>query len=333
VPPSRTTGTRSGSSRGGRGATVAGFAVSLAALAAVVWWALHQPAPQFPSAAADWAEVGLALALYATATCVRAERWRILLLDQGARPSRADMYGLTVVGFFGNNVLPARGGDVVRVLLGAPRVGASRRTVIGTLLAERLLDVVVLASLFVVLALTVAGGPGLPHGEALALAIGGLVVAAAIAAVVLHVLHRRGLLARLRDFVRPMLASTVGLRGRHGAVMLGMTAVIWLLEGGVWSAVGAAANTGMSVLDGFYVLALASMFALIPSGPGYAGTVDAATVIGIKAVGGTNATAYLVLVRFVVFVPISIVGFIVLMVRYGGRRALRLRTAPEATAS
>jgi glycosyltransferase 2 family protein len=244
------------------------------------------------------------------------------------------MYGLTLVGFFGNNVLPARGGDVFRVLLGAPRVGASRRTVIGTLLAERLLDVVILATLFVVLALTIAGGNGLPEGNALLVALAVAAALLALAALVLHLLHRRGLLARVRDFARPMLASTVNLRGRHGALMLGLTALIWLLEGGVWSAVGAAADTGMSGLDGFYVLALASMFALIPSGPGYAGTVDAATVIGIKAVGGTNATAYLVLVRFVVFVPITIVGLVVALTRYGGRRALRLSTAePEATAS
>jgi glycosyltransferase 2 family protein len=298
----------------------------------VVWWALRQPAPKFPSSPGDWAQVGLALGLYALATCVRAERWRILLVDQGAAPTRADMYGLTLVGFFGNNVLPARGGDVFRVLLGAPRVGASRRTVIGTLLAERLLDVVILATLFVVLALTIAGGEGLPNGDALLIALGALAALLALAAVTLHLLHRRGVLARVRDFVRPMLASTANLRGRHGAMMLALTAVIWLLEGGVWSAVGGAANTGMSVLDGFYVLALASMFALIPSGPGYAGTVDAATVIGIKAVGGTNATAYLVLVRFVVFVPITIVGLVVALARYGGRRALRL-SAPEPEAS
>jgi glycosyltransferase 2 family protein len=282
--------------------------------------------------------VGAALLLYAIATGVRAERWRVLLHDQDVTASRADVYGLTLVGFFGNNVLPARGGDVFRVLLLAPRTitprtGASKRTLVGTLLAERLLDVVVLGTLFVVLALTIAGGNGLPNGDTLLVALAVAAVLLAIAAIALHLLHRRGLLARLRDFVRPMLASTVNLRGRHGALMLGMTAVIWLLEGGVWSAVGVAANTGMSGLDGFYVLALASMFALIPSGPGYAGTVDAATVIGIKAVGGTNATAYLVLVRFIVFVPITIVGLAVALVRYGGRRALRLaRSAPEGGA-
>ena len=76
----------------------------------------------------------------------------------------------------------------------------------------------------------------------------------------------------------------------------------------------------MSFLEGLYLVALASVFALIPSGPGYAGTQDAATVIGIKAIGGTGATAvsYLVMLRFVLLVPITVVGLLLLAFRYGG---------------
>jgi uncharacterized membrane protein YbhN (UPF0104 family) len=89
--------------------------------------------------------------------------------------------------------------------------------------------------------------------------------------------------------------------------------------------VGEAANVGMSPIEALYVLALASMFALVPSGPGYAGTVDAATILGIKAVGGSSraAVSYLILVRFIVFVPITIVGLIVAVARYGGFRRLK----------
>jgi uncharacterized protein (TIRG00374 family) len=292
---------------------------------AVVWWASKQPAPKLPRTRDDIAAALVALALYAVATCLRAERWRILLLDQGASPARSDMYGLTLVGFAGNNVLPARGGDVVRVVLGAPRAKTDWRTMVGTLLAERLLDIAVLASLFVFLALTIAGGTGLPHGQTLAWLAVGLAVLVLLATAVVRGLVRRGLWDRLRAFVTPMLASTVALRGRHGALMLGLTALIWGIEGCVWYAVGDAANVGMSPIEALYVLALASMFALVPSGPGYAGTVDAATILGIKAVGGSSraAVSYLILVRFIVFVPITIVGLIVAVARYGGFRRLK----------
>ena len=66
----------------------------------------------------------------------------------------------------------------------------------------------------------------------------------------------------------------------------------------------------MDPIEGCYIVALASVFALIPSGPGYAGTQDAAAVTGILALGGTHSQAvtYLILVRFVIAVPITVVG-------------------------
>ena len=100
-------------------------------------------------------------------------------------------------------------------------------------------------------------------------------------------------------------------------------------RGGRWIAVGASVGFAMSFLEGLYLVALASVFALIPSGPGYAGTQDAATVIGIKAIGGTGATAvsYLVMLRFALLVPITAVGFLLLVARYGGLGAGRGRRA------
>ena len=76
----------------------------------------------------------------------------------------------------------------------------------------------------------------------------------------------------------------------------------------------------MTPIEGLYIVALASVFAMIPSGPAYAGTQDAAAIIGIKALGGTSAqaVAYIVMLRFVIVVPITLVGLVLLVTRYGG---------------
>jgi glycosyltransferase 2 family protein len=134
---------------------------------------------------------------------------------------------------------------------------------------------------------------------------------------------------RIHDFVAPMLSSTLRLLSRHGALMVAMTFGVWIIETCAWIAVGASVGFGMSFLEGLYLVALASVFALIPSGPGYAGTQDAATVIGIKAIGGTGATAvsYLVMLRFALLVPITAVGFVLLAARYGGLARLRAARA------
>jgi glycosyltransferase 2 family protein len=104
-----------------------GIAISVVAVAGVVWWALHQEPPQFPDSAGEWGALGGAIALYALATLVRGERWLSLLRAEGGRPSRADAQGLNAVGYAANNVLPARAGDAVRVFLMAPRATTCRR--------------------------------------------------------------------------------------------------------------------------------------------------------------------------------------------------------------
>jgi uncharacterized protein (TIRG00374 family) len=303
--------------------SVVGIVISAVALAAVVWWALQQDPPQLPHTPAEVGALIGAIGLYAVNTLVRSERWHRLLLDDGAHPLRADSYSLTTIGYAVNNVLPARAGDAVRVVLLAPRADASRRTVLGTIVAERLLDVGVILVLFLVVGYAILGEVGAGSVEWIVLASVAVVVGIAVAIV----LVRRN--ERIHAFVAPMLSSTRRLLSRHGALLVAMTFVIWIIEAGAWIAVGASVGFAMSFLEGLYLVALASVFALIPSGPGYAGTQDAATVIGIKAIGGTGATAvsYLVMLRFTLLVPITAVGFLLLAGRYGGIAQLRTARA------
>ena len=135
----------------------------------MVWWAPQQEPPDLPSSGTELAALVGAIALYALATVVRSERWQRLLVDEGATPERVDTYALTCVGYMGNNVLPARAGDAIRVVLMAPRAATSIRTVVGTLLAERLLDIAVLVAIFVVVGYGLLGEVGGRSVEIIAL--------------------------------------------------------------------------------------------------------------------------------------------------------------------
>jgi uncharacterized membrane protein YbhN (UPF0104 family) len=297
-----------------------GIAISLLALAGVVWWASRQEPPELPSSGSELAALVAAIALYALATVVRSERWQRLLVDEGAAPQRVDTYALTCVGYMGNNVLPARAGDAVRMILMAPRAATSKRTVIGTLLAERLLDVAVLVAIFVIVGYGLLGEVGGDKVEIIVLALAGL----AVTALVGYLGVRRN--ERMMAFLRPIASATLGLRrAHHGLLLLGLTVVIWAIEAGVWMSAGAAVGFGMDPIEGLYIVALASVFSLVPSGPAYAGTQDAAAILGIKALGGTGAqaVAYIVMLRFIIVVPITIVGLVLLAGRYGGLGRLR----------
>jgi glycosyltransferase 2 family protein len=299
--------------------------ISIAALAAVVVWASHQEAPTLPSDAAGLADFAGAIAFYLAGCAVRVERWFELLRYNGARPRRLDAYGLLAVCHFGNNVLPARAGDALRVLLITPRARTDARTVIGTIVVERVLDVVVLVGLFIVLAYGVLGGVDVPSASRFvfaALLVAGLI---AVLAAVAYVLHRGGHLRRVLAFLAPMAAATRRLRSNHGMRLLAITFAVWALEWIGWWMAARAVSLDLGLLEVGYLMGLASVFALIPSGPGYVGTFDAAVVFGVRALERTGAQAlsYVLLLRFVVTVPITLIGLVVLLAGYGGIGRMR----------
>jgi hypothetical protein len=307
----------------------AGAAVSVVVLALVVAWALEQEPPALPDTAGRLGALAGAVALYFVAAAVRGERWRALLRRGGGDPSRADAYGLVVVGYMGNNVLPARAGDAIRAVLMPARAGTDARTVIGTLIAERLLDVLVLVALFVVLAYGVVSGGAVDLSGRVGLVAALGATAAVLAAGAALVLWRTGRLRAVVAFARPMAAATANLRGRHGAAVLALTVLTWSLEGLVWHLTAIAADLGTSFVEVLYLVALSSIFVMVPAGPGQAGTLDAAIVVGtgVLGTGGRAALTYLLLLRFVLIVPVTLAGAVLVAARYGGIGRLRAALA------
>jgi glycosyltransferase 2 family protein len=307
------------SARSPRWLTHIGVVVSIVSVAGVAVWASRQSAPTLPAGSTAIATMFAAIAMFGVNTLLRGERWRLLLRHAGGRPARADCYALMAVGYMGNNVLPARGGDAVRAVLIAPRARIGTRTAVGTMIAERLLDAAVLASLFVLLAYGLLSG--LDTGSAaerVGLFVGAGLAVGALAAVLIYVRREDPRVGRLVAFLAPMASPTRELRGAHGMRMGLITLTIWLLESLTLLFAARAVGFGIDPVEALFILSLGGVFALIPAGPGQLGTFDTAIVVGAKAVGASGALAlsYLLLLRFVLVVPITLVGIVILLVRY-----------------
>lgn len=295
-----------------------GVLVSVLSLAGVIVWASTQEAPELPTSARGLLLVAAALGVYALATVIRAERWLALLRHAGILASRVDCYGLTAVGFMGNNVLPARAGDAMRAFYMSRRTSARIRDVVSSLVAERVLDVAILLAVYAAVAYGLLNGIALPGASKLttsAIIVGSVVLLAVAAAVVLH---RLGRLAAIRELASTLLATTRRLRGGHGFVMVALTLAIWVAEALTLMLSGAAVGFEMTFLEGLYLIGLGGIFVLIPSGPGYAGTFDAAMLFGAKAIGASGglALSFLLVARFVNFIPITVVGLVMMLLRY-----------------
>jgi glycosyltransferase 2 family protein len=301
-------------------------------LAGVVWWATKQEAPTLPHTTQGYAELLGALALYAVVTLMRGERWHAILVAEGIRTPRTETYSLVVVGYMGNNALPARAGELLRVFLLGSRTGASKRTILGSVLVERLLDAAALGLLLVLMARKLINDV-VPKSPVVLIAVAAFIVLGVVVAVV--VARRAHLRERAVETIGPMLAPAKQLSTARGVGLLVFSVAIWIVEASVYTLVAAAVGLHMNLHDGLAVVAFTNLAALIPAAPGYVGTYDLAVIVAVKAMtkaSGAVVTAYLLMLRFVLFVPITVVGLVILFVRYGGLKRVRQARAAEREA-
>jgi glycosyltransferase 2 family protein len=304
-------------------------AISLVFLAAAAWWISKQKIPSIPKHTHAYLSLAGALFIYAIATVARGERWHRLLRHTSIHPNRTDTYCVTVVGYAGNNILPARAGELLRTFLIAGKTLSSKREVLGTIIAERVLDAVVLAIAFAFGAYST-----LVSGNPLAL-LGIIVVGIGAVAIIPTRFRPNPTHPRLRwlvDSVSRLLAPTRNLLSREGVLLLGMTFVIWTIEATTYFLVAHAVGLGVSYGGAVFIMVVANFVALIPAGPGYVGTFDAAVLFAAKSLGRSHgvAVSFLLLLRFVLFIPITLTGLLILVGRYGGLagyRAAKLQAA------
>jgi uncharacterized membrane protein YbhN (UPF0104 family) len=303
--------------------------VSVISLAGCAWWASRQQAPTIPTSAGALSWLALALATYAVIMVARGARWHAILRHAGVEHRTADAYGLTTVGYMGNAVLPARGGEILRIVLLGQRSPARHAEILGTIVPERLLDAGTLVVLFA--ALTFAGADGLPAGNGPAIAALAALVVGFVALVAYWRLRIAGRFQRFADRARPFIRASRLLLDREGAALAALTLAIWLVEGLVLTFVALALDIHIGIGGAVAAVVFASIAAIVPAGPGYIGTFDAAALFAFHALDVTGGTAVslLLLYRAIVFVPVTVTGLVLVVARYGGLGMLRRRGRPE----
>jgi len=274
-----------------------------------------------------------ALLVLAVAIVLRAVRWRILF-SAGHRPSTGAVTSALLVGYLFNSILPARAGEAARVVFLNQRAGTPRFEALGTVAAERAVDV--LSLLAILFALT----PVLPSVDWLprVLTLGGVLFVAIGAAFVVFALYgerpARLMLRPLRMLPR-MGEERIGLaaaslvRGlevfRRPSIALpavGLTAMSWLLI--AWSSwlcmQGLHLSLGFSA--GLLVVVAVNLGMILPSGPAALGVFEAATLAALQPYHVEHATAlsYALLLHALNVIPFIVAGYIALQYHALGRR-------------
>jgi glycosyltransferase 2 family protein len=270
------------------------------------------------------------LAALAVGVLLRVLRW-LLLFSPDTRPGFRPAASALLIGAFFNNVLPARAGEVARVLALRQMAGTSQFEALGTVISERIYDVLsLLVLLFVAL-------PVLPEVA--------WVKAAAVTAIVLTLVVAAFLLALarwgegpVRFLMRPLLrlpgfsvertdlgaASLIrGLTaGRDARLALGaaaLTTISWIVFSTSYWFLMLAFHLDVDPFAGLLVLVATNLAMVLPSSPAALGVFEGATQVALSAYGvePSVSLSYGVLLHFVNFAPYVAVGYLVFHRRTG----------------
>jgi glycosyltransferase 2 family protein len=272
----------------------------------------------------------VAAASYFFAVTVIAWRWQFLLRAVKFVPL-LPLTQIVAVGYMGNNVYPLRAGEALRIFLlkrnhEMPVAGAAT-----TVIVERVFDGIVMLS-FILIGLLLVD----VQSEQIQLVASVATPIFLIAVIIFFTLAAfpkllNALVERIALFLPERIAKTVlslsseiltGLSGLRSPIFLAgailTSYATWAIEAGVYWIVMWAFGLEFGYPVALLVVGTVNLAGLIPASPGQIGVYEffASAVMTAVGVAQDTALAYAIVVHIVIWLPVTLVGFVFLM-RYG----------------
>jgi uncharacterized protein (TIRG00374 family) len=301
-----------------------GLAVSVGLLLYFFWNVdLHAVAARLRETL--WTFLALSVALNFLSLWVRARRWYYLFPP---RTHPTHLFRSLLIGYMGNNLLPLRAGELVRVYV-ASRHGPRFWSTFATVVVERVLDGLAIGLIVAGVLWAVAVPTELRWSIVVFLVVDliGILVLAAIAVApaacrrVIETLFRRvgRLEQRLLTMLDTMTEGLQGVRTAGHAIPIALCSVgIWLLFAlSIWTALHSA-HLDLPLAAAWTVLAFLGLGVSLPSSPGFVGVVQAATVLALAlfSVPRLEALSFSVLIHASQFIPVTVGGLLCLLVEH-----------------
>ncbi|NJN15575.1 MAG: flippase-like domain-containing protein [Oscillochloris sp.] len=289
--------------------------------------------------------------VYFVTVWVRTWRWHSMLTHLKPIPT-SRLFPVVVIGYMGNNVYPARAGEVLRSYVLRRNEGVPMSASLATVVLERLFDGLVML-LFVFATLPFAPLP--PFYRALVIGFSVLFGAALLSFLLLAARPQRLsrlyaymvdrlLPARFRPQVHGLFDRFVeglqSLRSPREMLVIFVTSVlIWLGETLKYWFVMHAFPFEVSFAVLMLMTAVVNLATTIPSTPGYIGTFDAPGIAILSQFGVPQAiaTGYTLVLHVALWLPITLLGAFYMFGQSVGwrdmERAAQMKEDPTPTQS
>ena len=239
---------------------------------------------------------------------LRALRWR-WLFRLNTLPSTASLYRAELMGYFGNNVLPLRLGELMRAYLIGREWNLSKKYVFGTIVLERILDflsLIVFAFLLILF---------YPLEESLREYIiwrGGIsLVAIMIFIIILHRIKTIKINHKILNSLKDIIKGLLSINKKVLFPVIAASLFIWGIYYLDVYLLQYAFGFNLSFSQVLMVLVLSSLALAIPSAPGMIGTFHAAvkyTMVDLFGFTSHVGNAFAILLHAYGYILLTLLG-------------------------
>jgi uncharacterized protein (TIRG00374 family) len=243
---------------------------------------------------ADLRWIAVAVAVYSASFYLRAYRWSKLMNPIKPATSQQLLRPM-IIGFFANNVLPFRMGEIVRAHMAGKRLGISRSASLGTILLERICDTISFLSIFLIVAFFFPFPNAIRHAAfVLGVTCFGIIAFLLFASKHQHRTHvlieKLPLSPRWQEKIQHTIVNfSQGISGitqiGYMAQALALSMVVWTIEGTVDYLIAHAFPVHITYPQAFFLLFFLGLSVTLPQAPGYVGTVELFGVLALSLLG------------------------------------------------
>jgi len=314
------------------GGHVIGIITSIAAL---VWLAQIYDIKDLtgPLGSANYWYLLLAVGISVLDYLLRSLRWGVLFLE--CKPKQAsNLFRALMQGYLFNMLLPARAGELIRAHRLGKDEGIPLGIVIGTLVVERVGDMIFLIILLIAF---FSLYPDFPEWVNYAGSL--MVLITIVATVVLAAVHfyghrlkpaiitllksflSEGLISKLEESGKMFVKGLTGLfRAKSIILFLAITVILWALAVLIAYYVAGSLGLWIPLGDLLFVMLVIVVGTMVPSSPGYIGVYELFGVAGLELVGvsGGVALSFIVMLHATTILVPGVIGSLCLF-RWDGK--------------
>ena len=234
---------------------------------------------------------------------IRAIRWNLLLINEKYVKYKT-LYEIEMIGYFANNVLPFRIGEVYRSIILSRIINIPKTTIFGTIVIERILDLfsLVIISLFLfVYPVDDIIKKYIYHTLMIIGIIGFFLI------IIKYIFNKKIKIKFINNFIKGLLS----IRKEYINKLSLLSIILWLMYWVNTHLIQASLGLNMGILDTLLILIISSLSLAIPSAPGMIGTFHLAVNYTMKNLLGYPSdisNTYTIILHAYGFITLTAIG-------------------------